>query len=280
MSSGAVGRAKVPRCWRRGAACALVAFLAAALPAAAQDQGLDGLILAARDETASASEVDAEGFQLYRIPFSFHLRSLEKHPWGLRVTFPVSLTSLRVHGVSDVGNFAVNVGIAAITPGLEVEIPVRRWLVRPFGEIGLGKSEDSDLEAFYGAGLRAQTVRDVKKLHITYGGMIWGRKMPVVNGTESYVSFEAGADVQLPLGFSVSGKQARGGVYVIGRAFNGLDLERDGLPPIVLNGQFETGLSFSTEPVMRIWKFPIRWPAVGYQFGRVSGIRVYLTFPF
>ena len=86
--------------------------------------------------------------------------------------------------------------------------------------------------------------------------------------------------MQVPLGFAVRGKQARGGLYVIGRAFDGLELEREGRPAIVLRGQLEAGLSFSTAPDLRIWKFPLRWLAVGYQFGRVSGVRMYMTFPY
>ena len=111
--------------------------------------------------------------------------------------------------------------------------------------------------------------------------MISGRKTPEFDGTAArYVRFEGGADVQVPLGFSVRGGQARGGLYVIGRAFDGLELEREDQPPIVLRGQFEAGLSFSTAPDLRIWKIPLRWLAVGYQFGRISGVRMYLTFPF
>ena len=64
--------------------------------------------LANRDEVASAPDVEARGFQLYRLPFSFHLRSLDEHPWGLKVTFPVSFSSLRINGVSDLGGFARN----------------------------------------------------------------------------------------------------------------------------------------------------------------------------
>ena len=254
----------------------------AALPAAAQDQGLDPLLLANREETASATDVEARGFQLYRLPLFFHVRSLDKHPWGLRVTFPVSLSSLSVKRVSDVGTFVEKLGIAAIIPGLEVEIPVgSRGLVRPFGEVGIGKSSDSSAEVFYGAGVRARTTADPKNLHVTYGGRISVRKTPEFNGIATrYGSFEGGADVQAPLGFSVRGGQARGGLYVIGRAFDGLEIEREGQPTIVLRGQFETGLSFSTAPDLRIWKFPLRWLAAGYQFGRVSGVRMYVTFPF
>ena len=207
MSSGAgVRRVKVTRFWRRGAAGALVLLFFAAVPAAAQDQGLDPLLLANRDEIASAPDVEVRGLQLYRLPFSFHLRSLDKHPWGLRVTFPVSLSSLRITGVSDVGSFIDKLRIAAIIPGLEVEIPVgSRTLLRPFGEVGFGRSGDSS-EVFYGAGVRAQNVADLKRLHLTYGGSIAGRKAPALAGSgDRYASFEGGADVQVPLGFSVRG---------------------------------------------------------------------------
>ena len=86
--------------------------------------------------------------------------------------------------------------------------------------------------------------------------------------------------MQVPLGFSILNGQARGGLYVIGRAFDGLEIEREDEPTIVLRGQFEAGLSASTAPELRIWKIPLRWLAAGYRFGRVSGVRIYLAFPF
>lgn len=275
------GVRRVTRIWQRGAAGTLLLVLFATCPAAAQDQGLDAILLANRDEVASAPDVEARGFNLYRLPFSFHLRSLDEHSWGLRVTFPVSLSSLRIEGVSDVGSFIEKLRIAAIIPGLEVEIPVgSRTLVRPFGEVGFGRSGDAS-NVFYGVGVRAQNVADLKSLHLTYGGSIAGRKAPALaDAATRYASFEGGADLQVPLGFSVRAGRARGGIYVIGRAFDGLELERENQPTIVLRGQFEAGLSFSTTPDLHIWKFPLRWLAAGYHFGRVSGVRMYLKFPF
>lgn len=86
---------------------------------------------------------------------------------------------------------------------------------------------------------------------------------------------------QLPLGFSIGSKQARGGIYTIARGFNGLELPRDNQDPIMLRSQFEAGLSFSTSPDLAIWKVTLPWLAVGYQFGDVtSGVRVYVQFPF
>lgn len=278
LSSDAL-RAEVRRLCRRGAGGALLLAFIAAVPAAAQDEGLDPILLANRDETQSATNVEAQGFQLYRLPLSFHVRSLDKHPWGLRVTFPLSLSSL---SVNDEGAFVVKLGITAIIPGIEVEIPVgSRTLVRPFGEIGIGKGSDSSVQVFSATGVRVRTTADQKYLHVTAGGRIAARRTPTFNGTATrYASFEGGADAEVPLGFSVRGRQARAGVYMIGRAYDGLELERESQPPIVLQGQIETGLSFSTAPDLRIWKIPLRWLAAGYQFGRVSGIRVYMTFPF
>jgi len=272
---------KISRFWRRGGAGVLVLLLFAACPAAAQDQGLDPLLLANRDEVASASDVEVRGFQLFRLPFSFHLRSLDKHPWGLKVTFPLTLSSLRINGVSDLGTFVDKLAVAAIIPGLEVEIPVHGTLIRPFAEVGFGKGGDADARVFYGVGVRTHAFADVKKLHLTYGGSIAGRKTPALAGpADRYASFEGGADMQVPLGFSVRGNQARGGIYVIGRAYNGLELKKEDQPIVALHGQSEVGLSFSTAPDLRIWKIPLRWLAAGYQFGRISGVRIYATFPF
>lgn len=260
--------------------CLLVLTVRAAL---AQDQGLDPLLFATED-TAASPEVQASGIQLYRLPFGVHLRNLETHPWGLRVTFPVSLSSMRIEGVSSLGGFVRKLRIAAIIPGLEVEVPIReRILVRPFGEVGIGRgSDDSSTEVMYGVGVRARSFHDLRRLHLTYGGAVAGRKTPAIVDTyDEYASFEAGVDAQLPLGFSVLKNPARAGIYAIGRAFDGLELERDRHDPIVLRRQFEAGVSFSTQPELRIWKIPLRWLAAGYQFGHtVSGVRVYATFPF
>jgi hypothetical protein len=257
-------------------------LLIAARPAMAQDQGLDPLLFA--EDTAASADVQAQGVQLYRLPFGFHLRSLEKHPWGLRVTFPVSLSSMRIEGVSSIGDFVRKLRIAAIVPGLEMEIPVgSRLLVRPFAEVGIGRgSGDSSTEVMYGAGVRARSFHDLRDLHLTYGGAVTGRKTPALVDTyDEYAMFEAGVDAQVPLGFSVRSNLARGGVYVISRGFDGLELERDRLDPIAVRGQFEIGGSFSTVPDLRIWKIRLPWLAAGYQFGHtVSGVRIYATFPF
>jgi hypothetical protein len=253
-------------------------------PVAAQDQGLDALLFVDPTDLDAAPDVQAEVIQLYRLPLSFHLRNLDMHPWGLKVTFPVSLTSLQIEGVSSLVSFVQKLRIAAIIPGLEMEIPIgTRTMVRPFAEVGIGRgSNGSSAEVMYGAGVRAHTFQQLRSLHLTYGGSAAGRKAPALaNSYDEYGAFEAGIDAQLPLGFRVRNNPARGGVYVIGRGFDGLELERDGQPPITLRGQLEIGASFSTAPDLRIWKIRLPWLAGGYQFGdNLSGVRFCLQFPF
>jgi hypothetical protein len=263
----------------------IAALVLATGSAAAQDQGLDPLVYAGAVRTGEVSAgADAHGVLLYRLPFGFHLRSLDEHSWGLRVTVPLSLSSLKIEGTSDVGRFAKQLGLVAIVPGIEVELPVgERVLLRPFAEAGVGRvSDGGDVEVLYGAGLRGRVVQPFPRMSLRIGGAATRKRAATLARVyDDYSMFEAGADAQVPLGFSIRKKSARGGVYAIVRRFDGLEIRPEGESPVVLGRQFEVGGSFSTAPDLRVWKIRLPWVAVGYQFGKVvSGVRVYTTFPF
>jgi hypothetical protein len=255
----------------------------AAGPVAAQDQGLDPLIYAGAVRAGEISGVDANGVVLYRLPFAFHLRSLDTHPWGLRVTVPLSLSALKIESAS-VGGFVKKLGIIALVPGIEVELPVgERVLFRPFVEAGLGKGSDGGgVEVLYGGGVRGRIVQPMERLRLTLGGAAVRKKAATSQRAyDGYSAFEAGVDAQVPLGFSIGRKSARGGVYTIARRFNGLEIRREGEPLVALRRQFEVGGSFATAPNFRVWKITLPWIALGYQFGEVvSGVRIYTAFPF
>lgn len=262
---------------------AFVLLLAAASPTAAQDLGFDPLLFAdAFDGTAE--DVQARAAQLYRLPIALTLRGPDDGRVGVRLTFPVSLTSVRVETVSDVKPFVRRLGLAAIVPGIELHIPVSdRFRLRPFGEAGLGKSMDGGpTEVLYGVGVRARLDQPVRRMQMTFGGSAMRRKRGTGGGEYGgHSMFEGAVDTQFPLGFSVGTRTARGGFFVIARGFNGLELPRAGQDPIVLSRQFEVGVSFSTSPELNVWKLRLPWLAVGYQFGEVlSGVRVYTRFPF
>ena len=59
-------------------------------------------------------------------------------------------------------------GIGAIVPGLELQLPVgTRGLMRPFAEAGVGRgTADGSVEAVHGVGLRARMTQPVKLLNL------------------------------------------------------------------------------------------------------------------
>jgi hypothetical protein len=245
--------------FRRSVPWTLLLGLAAA-PAAAQDQGLDPLLFARPLDSGDAADVRAKGVQLFRVPLWVRIR------------------------VSDVGVFVKKLSIGAIVPGMELELPVgARGLMRPFVEAGVGKgTAGGSVEVLYGVGLRARMTQPVKRLNLIIGGAASHRKAQAdVRDYDRHSTFEVGVDGEVPLGFSIGQKAARAGLFTIARGFSGLELRREGQDPVVLHRQFEAGVSFSTAPVLRIWKIRLPWIAAGYQFGRtISGVRIYVTFPF
>jgi hypothetical protein len=257
--------------------------IAAAAPAAAQDQALDPLLFSPHpSDSEQTTSLQAHTLALYRLPLSVPLRPMTEQQWGIRLTFPVSLSSLRLNGVSDVGPFAKKLGIAAVVPGLELEIPLRPNVrMRPFAEVGFGKAS-GDTEVLFGIGDDLMVEHRVGVAYLTYGGSGMYRNS-YTSGSEydGHGTFEAGIDTQFPLGFSVGSKEARAGGYVIARKFVGLELVPENQEPLALSHQYEVGASFATTPVLSVWRLKLPWIAVGYHFGKtLSGVRIYTKFPF
>lgn len=256
----------------------------ASVPAIAQDDALDPLLFAPSPfASEQTTDLEARTVQLYRLPLAWRLRPMDEQHWGIRVTFPVSLQSLRLSGVSDLGPFTKKLGIAGIVPGLELEVPLTDGVrMRPFAEAGFGKASEGRTEVLYGLGARLMMERQVRVAHFTYGGSgMYRNSYTSGDGYDGHGTFEAGIDTQFPLGFSVGRKEARAGGYFIARRFAGLELARENQEPITLGHQYEVGASFATTPVFSVWKFKLPWIAVGYHFGRtLSGVRIYTRFPF
>ena len=76
-------------------------------------------------------------------------------------------------------------------------------------------------------------------------------------------------------------KQARGGAYLIMRHFSDLDFELITNGPVSIDWNYEAGISFSTDPPLKLWIVKMPWIGVGYRWGdRVKGVRLNFTFPF
>lgn len=248
----------------------------------AQDADLDPILLTDLDG-AQVEDVSASSFALYRIPISYRLRSLDEHPWGLRLTFPVSLGSYRIEALSEVDELIENIQTVSVIPGVEFEFPAgERWVLKPFAEVGIGTdSGGGGTDVLWGTGLRGVGTYRPATATLSVGSAAVYKHPSSADSFDSYSKVELGLDAQWPLGLSLGRRQASGGVFAIARRYFELDAPRLGEEPRKIDQSYEVGLSFATDPVIEIVKIDIPWIGLGYQFGEIfGGVRLYLSFPF
>ncbi len=247
-----------------------------------QDEDVDVALLP-RD-SGTIEDVNSRSLQIFRFPISYNVRQLGERPWGLRVYLPISLGSYELEASTDIGDFFDRIQSIAVVPGVEFLVPVGdRWVVKPFAEVGVGNDSVSDTtHVLYSAGVRAVADFEPRPFDVMFGGAIRYRNNTTSEAVENwYSTVEVGADAQLPLGFSVGSNTAHGGLYAIMRHFTDLKFELVTEGPIDIEWNYEVGLSFSTDPVLRLWKIKLPWIALGYRFGdRQTGVRLNFTFPF
>jgi hypothetical protein len=260
----------------------LLALGALAAPASAQIEEVMHLLQA--PDAPDLEDLEASSLQIYRVPLSYTVRKLEDRPWGLKITFPVSFGAYDLRAATSVGEIVERLDTVSLVPGVEFAVPVApEWVLKPFGEVGAGTaiSGGRGTELLYSAGLKCRGELSGRTILWTLGGAITGYGSSSDAVTDLFGSFELAADGQVPLGFSIGTRQARGGVYGIVRRFAGMELVTGAGPGIPIREQYEAGISFSTDPVIRLWKIRFPWMAIGYRFGDgIDGIRISLSFPF
>jgi hypothetical protein len=225
--------------------------------------------------------------QSLRLPFSFTPRSLEEHPWGLKLRLPISLWLYSV----DLPDFLEglnldNVSAIALVPEAEFRIPVsRRWMLKPYVKAGVAKDfAGGDLIFVGGTGLKGLYTHPLKTTILSFGSAV---KYDVSHSSsglnnDDFASIEVGLDAGRPLGFSFGDRQAEGSIYVIARNFfRNLTFQQVTGRTLVLEQLYEVGLTFGTSPRPVFWKFSLPRFGVGYRFGEnFRGVRLFLGFPF
>lgn len=251
-------------------------------PAVAQDEDVDLAFFPKTED--QLEDAEARSIQIYRIPISINIRRLENKPWGLRIYFPISLGAYELKAVRDVDEFFTSIQSIAIVPGVEALLPLGdRWLIKPFAEVGVGDDSATDkVNLLYATGLRTVGLYRARPFDLMLGGAFKYRNSTTSEAVKNwYSSIEFGADAQIPLGFSLGSRRAKGGGYAIAQYFTDLDIELISEGPITIQWNYEVGLSFSTDPVLELWKIKMPWIGIGYRFGDgARGVRVNFTFPF
>ncbi len=260
----------------------LALVLGAVAPARAFDEDIPLAMLPRQSGTIEDAE--AKSFQIYRISISYRPRKLKDKPWGLRLYFPISLGTFQLETATNVGDFFDSFQSIAFIPGAEFLVPVGdRWVLKPFVELGVADdTATGGVELLYAAGIRARGEYQPGPFDVMVGGALRYRNNTTSVAVKNwYSTVEIGADAQLPLGFSVGSKEAHGGMYAVARHYSNLEFELITEGPINIEWNYEVGLSFATDPIVKLWKIKMPWIALGYRFGdRQSGYRLSFNFPF
>lgn len=222
-----------------------------------------------------------------KIPISRMIRSSEEHPWGLRLRVPISFG---VYGI-ELGDFLEDldldrVKVLTVVPAAEFLIPLSAgWMLKPRADLGLGKDfQGGDLIAIGAAGVQGVYTKPWKSLVFTFGS---GVKYSFSNSSgglydDDFTRVEAGLDTLIPFGLDVGKRRVDFSLYVLGRHyFRELVFGQVLAEPIVIEQEYEVGVTFGSTPKPRIWKFNVPRLLIGYRFGEnLRGIRLKLGLPF
>ncbi len=234
-----------------------------------------------------AFNAEGRSVQLYRLPISYRLRSLEKgHPWGLKLSLPVSF-GFHEFKLTDVLGREVKEQLETVSAlaGVELEIPRgERWVVKPFLELGAGfELGGGERAAIYSAGLKGLYVADLRGVELSFGtGLDFSGASAFDGGaSEGFTTLEIGLDALRPLGKKIKGREVDASVFVVVRRFFDLELARLGREPLRVEELYEIGVSFATRPRWTLWKWKIPRIGIAYRFGpELTTWRVNFGFPF
>jgi len=231
--------------------------------------------------------VVGQSAQLVRLPISYTLRSIDEHPWGVKLRFPVSV-GLHEFTADGIGMGEIRESLATISGlvGVEFAVPVgQRWTLSPFAEFGAGKDLDGgELAWIYSAGL--YTVAAVPTDRVLYrvgSGLTYdGASLSGGGPRNGYTSLEIGFDTRFPLRKPLAGRQADWSIYGIRRRFlDTLTFDQLNGDTTQLNDQNEIGFTLGVDRPVGFWLLKIDRIGLGVRFGEnLTSVRILFGVPF
>lgn len=222
-----------------------------------------------------------------KIPYSRLLRSPEEHPWGLRLRFPITFGVFSLELGDLLEDFDLDrIKVVTFVPAAEFLIPLsERWMLKPRQDLGVGKDfEGGDWILISSTGVQAIYARPWKSFVFTLGtGTKYSfSRSSTGDNNDDFALVEAGLDTLFPVGLRVGTHRVDSSVFVIGRHyFRALVFGQVLENPVVIEQEFEIGVTIGSTPRPRIWKFQVPRLLIGYRFSdNLKGIRIKFGLPF
>jgi len=233
-------------------------------------------------------EVAGRRVWVLRFSGAARLRSVEDHGWGVRLRFPVTFGfyDFKPEDFLDV-DLPDDVNTVTFVPGVEFEVPIfERWMLIPFVEFGAGKVVTSDgrWSLVYSGGTESKALFPVGRFNLLLGNELRYAGSAIVGGpvNDGWGRFKTVLEARHPLPFSITGKQARIGGYVLNNLYlDGLTFLKPNGDPVKIVTEYEIGVTFGTETPLKWWLVKLKGIGLGYRWGRrISAVRFFIGFPF
>ncbi len=256
----------------------LLGLLSAASVHAQDNPEINHAYFAVHDTGAYA--FSGQSIQVYRIPFSYQVRTLEEDNYGLKLMLQVSF------GVHDfeIGEIVDSISTVTVMPGIELEFPYRGgWIFRPAVEVGQTRTLDggpnATLWAARGWALKGVTLRGNQ---LTIGT---GLEYSGTDAGELGVSFtdvKVGLDYRIPIGASLKGSDLDIAAFGLVKYYlDDIVLPVPGQDPLIVDEQYEIGFMVGVSPKIKIFGFSVTRVGVSYYTGdRIDGFRLLFGRPF
>jgi hypothetical protein len=219
-----------------------------------------------------------------RIPIAISLRSVNDDHWGINLLLPVTF-AYEEFGSNFSDYIIDDILGAAFVPGVEVQIPVsKNWILKPFGQIGIGYSE-STTTYIYGGGIKSLYSFQWGRVDFGLGNSLTFAVDDATGNSEDegFSMFQIGLDARYLINFSTGNRDADIGSYVVVSQF------LDTFDFFGINGDVSQrirtlvmiGLTLGMDPPVTLLGIDFSRVGIDCTFGKdFSGIGLNLGFPF
>jgi hypothetical protein len=228
--------------------------------------------------------VSGRTLQIYRLPFSHTLRSMDDSGFGIELTLPLTFGfyDFELQDI-DNGNIPTNVDALSFVPGLKLVFKLRpEWTLEPYIEAGIARARDVDADSnVYASGLRSLYEFDgqgfdwLLRNDLTFAGV----DLRGAEGSNRFARVQTVVTARRPFAHRASVDYL---VYALNEYY--VDQPDGPVDSAVRGGssvQYEIGITLGTSESRRLWRMPVPRVGIGYRFGsNLDVFRIVIGTPF
>ncbi len=256
------------------------------LPGHAAGQDAGNLIHWAYAPAFGTGVYSIEGEKTFVITFrpKIDLRKQVDDKIGIKFTLPVSF-GLQTLNVDEIlgRDLPDNLTLVTLVPGVEFLIPVgRRWMVKPFSNIGWGTSSTDQSAVIYFAGAKSRYAFEWGRADMGFlNELLWAGYQPSPGSRDDFSRFMLGLEADYPIG-NVKFRDQQ--LYIRPHIlyYHYFDDLNFLVPPsdqriISVNDEVELAVAVGTKQPQKFWLFQPDRIGIGLRYGEdLKGVRIFL----